>query len=330
MKKKWMSHLGLIIKELSFVLLLVSYGEVSATELSPAGKMLEADILNSQMAFYTLTKPTRLYHYFNPVLSTSQAGQTELWPTYQTIHDRYRPQGQMALDLAVKAGAFWDNNIHDTKLVNAEPGMYLAMEPLVSQSFGSSLYIIDFPAGTIVLDVTDPTWKNVSKIKLKAETLLALQSEGILSRTQIQKLGMQKGYFVRLSLQYVADYGLEKYREMLAEIFNRNQIVLIQFSWEKNLMTWFCKSKTRTDAFVYIGGKPESSVANPYVMAKVTEKIVESSVFSPSSAVNKQSTKAKNTIQLTEAFKKTLTEMNKNDLTPEQFQTLKQLSFGCP
>ena len=74
----------------------------------------------------------------------------------------------------------------------------------------------------------------------------------------------------------------------------------------------------------------ESSVENPYVMAKVPEKIVESSVFSSSYAVKEQSTKEKNTIQLTEAFKKTLAEMNKNVLTPEQFQTLKQLSFGCP
>ncbi|MCK6597513.1 MAG: hypothetical protein L6Q37_04050 [Bdellovibrionaceae bacterium] len=329
MEKKWKNRLCVLIKNLILSLLLISSIDLLAVELSPAGKMLESDILSAKMGFYALTKTTRLYHYFNPVLTGSKTGQAELWPTYQTIYDRYRPEGQIALDFAVKAGAFWDINIHDTKLVNAGPGMYLATDPLVSQNFGSSLYVIDFPIGSRVLDVSDPTWTNVSKIKLKTETLLALQSEGILNRKQIQKLGMNKGYFVRLSLQYMADYGLEKYRQLLAEIFDRHQIVLIQFSWEKNRMTWFCKSKTATDAFVYVGGRPDLPVTNTYVMSKVSRKIIDNSVFTSSYSVKEQSSKEKKIIELTDSFKKTLSEMNKDLLTSEQVQSLQQLSFGC-
>ena len=307
---------------LFFIFLKAFVAESAQLQLSPAESLLERDFLTSPGAVSALPQTTLLYHYFNPAMQGNQ-----LWPTYQTPESRSGPQGQTHLDLSLLAGAFWNMNYHDTNLVNAGPGMYLATEPLVSESFGRSSYAMSFPEGTQTLDVSDPTWKNVSKVKVSKETFKALISEGIVTSATISKYGMGGGYFTRITMQYIAAVGNEKLRESVSKIFERNHIVLVQFSWQPTKLKVICK-KASSSAFVYIGSAPTGSVTSN-VAAVVSADLVEHSVFMSQYQVSQYTAAESKLIQLVRDFKAALVANSAASLNPDELAEIKQLSFSC-
>lgn len=315
----------LLVFALTFTTLNLAFNfqlQAKDLNLSPAGQLLENDFLKSSGAIVEIQKPLRLYHYLNTAMKDGQ-----LWSTYQKPESRYGDQGQINADLAYSAGTFWDQSNHPTQYVNAGPGMYLAIEPQVSQSYGKSKYIIQFPKSTKFLDVSDPTWKNISKIKMSKQTINELIAEGIISKSSLSKLGMQNGYFTRLSMQYIAAVGFEKYRDMLTKIFERNNITLIQYSWEKTKLNLLCK-KASTSAFVYIGNAPSES-STEKARASVPNEIIENTVFDSIFPIAEQLSTEKMTIETTSAFKSALENGNTKSLTQSQIAEIKSVTFNC-
>lgn len=312
-----LSRLPVLLLMLATLVSLIAKAQESA--LSPAETLLEQDFQNSKGGIVTLTQTLRLYHYFNAATQGNA-----LWPTYQTSAMRLN---QTASDLGHFSGSFWNVGDHDTKLVNAGPGMYLAIEPVVSNSFGHSNYILNFSEGTKFIDVTDPTWKNVSKIRLSPQTIAALLNEGILNRTTISKLGMGGNYFTRITMQNIAADENEKFRDTVSKIFVRNNIVMVAFSWEPTKIKVICKFSSDT-AFNYIGSKPTGSLTKD-VTSVISLDVVENAVFMSQYPVSQYSDAETKQVQLTSEFKTAIKSGSAANLSPEAISELKQLTYSC-
>ena len=309
----------------SFVLLVGLAAHATSTinnlDLSVAEAKFEKDILSSPGGVVTLAKPLRLYHYFN---AATQGGQ--LWPTYQKISDRYREGGQIQFDIIYQTSSFWEASVHDTDLVNGGPGMYLAVDPLISEKYGHASYILNFPAGYKYIDFSDPAWKGVSKIKISKDTLVSLVKEGILTEKQISKLELKSGYFLRRAMQFIAAPENLRFREMVSKIFARNNISLVQYTWEKTGLKLFCKSAS-SSAFVFIGQvNMDASVKYPVT---IPMDFVRSTVFTSKMSIQEQAPEAQEVVDLTQKFKSALEQGSKADLMLEEVQAIKDVTFGC-
>lgn len=246
-------YCGLLALTISVVSNAQTYASLTA-EQQQAEQLLERDILISQGGLKPLGKTTRMYSYFRPAKNSSQNNQ--LWPTYLKASSQLN---QFSSDISLFSGAFWNPENTNTDQVNGGPGWYLAAEPVVSESFGYAYYIADFPAELKVLDVTDPTWAHISKIPLNPETLQKLISSGVITKKQVSLLGFHKGYFSRLSMQNIAHPELKTYREVLTNIFKKQNIQLVAYTWEKTGLKGLCKRATRT-ALVYMGQQPTKAL----------------------------------------------------------------------
>lgn len=311
-----------------FIVFLISVGTFVRAEnnlsLSPAGLSLENDILSAPGGVVKLEKPLRLYSYFNAALTQ----QGELWPTYQNVKYRYGLSGQTQFDLSYSAGQFWNQNNKVTQLVNGGPGLYLAIDPSISAKYGHSFYVINFPVGTSYIDVSDPTWKNVSKIKLSKNTLDLLVKEDFLKKSNVSKYGYQNGYFTRLAMQFIAEEGNEKMRDLISKIFQRNKISLVQYSWERSKTKLICKQNS-SSAFVYIGFHPESDLTVQVVRAKIDPEVIQNSVFGSQYSVSERSESEHLVLDDTAALKNALDTNSTKSLSSEQLSRIKPVTFNC-
>lgn len=299
--------------------------EINLTEAqNQAMRLLEEDLLNAPGGVRALGKTTRLYSYYNAAKSSNDS--SKLWPTYLNTNSQ---QNQYQTDLSYWAGAFWNPENNNTKLVNGGPGWYLAIEPVISENYGDTYYVADFPASMKAIDVTDPTWKHVSKIKLRSQTLMQLVQSGIITKSQISLLGMQNGYFSRLSMQNIADASLTTYRKVVSEIFRKNDIQLVAYTWEKTGLQVLCKKNIST-ALVYIGQSPANDQKQD--RATVSEELVQGLAvnykkghladfeYSP-----EQFQKIEDSIKLYQAIKST----SLKNMSSEEIERIKGLTFGC-
>ncbi len=293
--------------------------QAQETTLSLAETLLENDFLNSHGGIVTLAKTVRLYHYFNAAMQGDH-----LWPTYNTTELR---RNQAKFDLAHLTGSFWDTDYHDTKLVNAGPGMYLAIDPVVSNSFGRSSYILNFPEGTKYIDVVDDTWKNISKIKLSQQTIAALLNEGILTRAGISQMGMSGNYFTRITMQYIASEQNAKFRATISKIFTRQNIVMVAFSWEPTKLRVICKNAPDV-AFNYIGGMPSGRLTGD-VNSVISNEVVANAVFMSDFPGPQYSVTEAHQIELTKSFKSALSDGGQSSLEPDGLSELRALTYSC-
>ncbi len=310
---------NLIIVFLNLILTQIAFGQ--EVSLTPAESLLEADILKS--GIFTLKRDLTLYHYFNAPMQGNN-----LWPTFQTPSLRGGPNGQTHFDLAIIAGAFWDPDFHLTKDNNGGPGMYLAVDPLVSsEAFGHSAYIMTFPEGTKYLDVSDPTWTGVSKIKLSSGTLPALEGEKIVNEKSLARVGLQKGYFSRITMQYMVAPGNERLREAITKIFVKNDITLVDFSWMNTKLKVFCKQAS-SSAFVYIGNKSQG-LLEKRVAAQVPVDVIDRTIFMSPFPVQTYTPSETRKIQITQEFKNALAVGSRLNVSPEVQAEIKQMTFDC-
>lgn len=285
---------------------------------------LEADILAAPGGVRTLNKVTRMYSYYRAPKDQKDA--LKLWPTYLKANSQ---QNQYRTDLSYFAGAFWNPANNNTKLVNGGPGWYLAAEPVISETYGDTYYIVDFPATMKMIDVTDPTWKYVSKMKLRPQTIEQLVSSGVIDKTQISYLGMQNGYFTRLSMQYVADINLAVYRKVVSEIFKKNNIQLVAYNWEKTGTGIICKRRTSV-ALVYVG-QPPASAATADRATIPQELLSQLTVNYPNGNLSdfEYSPERIQKVQDSKKFYEAIKAASPAGLTSEEIARLKAVTYEC-
>lgn len=209
-----------------------------------AFELLTRDLSSS---IHSLPSKKKFYHYFS------------LNNGYISPNKRYsqsRTRFQLASNLAYDLGhSFWNLNYHSTRLSNAGPGLYLALDPFISSPEGSKYTGANF--GESMLEMTfNPDVKYISvtkKIKLEDDTIEALISEGILTKRQILRL-IDNQYFTQDTLKYMVEPQYYIFRKLVQLVFLNLDIILIEYEWQSALEL-FCNKSNTSSAMVYIGDR---------------------------------------------------------------------------
>ncbi|MES2803909.1 MAG: hypothetical protein V4654_15560 [Bdellovibrionota bacterium] len=241
-----------ILKALTLTLALTAASNAFA---ATATEMLSEDL---QAGIKTLSRETRMYHYFGINLNGKRLEDTNL--------KKAGKRNEMVQTRVKQAAAqFWDLNNNTTQLANAGIGLYLAIDPYASSpaaapdtgaNFGSTMLEVTFNAGTRYLDL-------MKDVPLRDATIQAIISETGMSQAQAGKLLLprtepsgkvsHKG-FARDTLQYMAEAQNTNFRKMVYNVYSQNGIAMTEYGWQAATSA-FCGSTTaHRSALVYVGG----------------------------------------------------------------------------
>lgn len=234
------------MKQVLFALYFVlSVTSVSAhlAPLSPAGESLQRELLTG---IRSLDRGVQLIHYFRAPTDGSYPPQL-----HSFLQNKTNREGWLNYFFSFRMGAFWDPNNHVTEMTASGPGMYFAIDPSVSREFGESAVVLNLPAGMKYLSLA----KGISVSK---ETRELLVKENIVSKDQLgtgeTKLGLSRAFSADTLKNFVREEHIA-FRNLVTDIFDRNQIVLVEYSWKSHL-AGFCQKDSQS-AFVLIGLKPQ-------------------------------------------------------------------------
>lgn len=223
------------------------------------------DLLSRDLApsIKTLKSDTRLYHWY-----WASYNQDITKTTLNTADGR-----KASLDHRMKQVGSQFFTSQSTAYANAGNGLYLAIDPhssspeaaiyyspggTFSKGFGDSLMEVTLASGTTMINL-----ENNNKILLQADTLAALESEGISIKTPAPGLNdhpetkepttlLDGGRFSRDTVRYMARPGAEAFRQLVNRIFTDQKISLIQYSWQSSVSA-FCGRTSKLTALVWIG-----------------------------------------------------------------------------
>ncbi len=235
-----------------FVYLILFVLAVQAQALT-AYEALERDL---QPQIKALKKDVQLFHYFSAP-SDGTPDSKKIHPIFNTKTSRDEWINYL---MAVRGGAFWDFNNHNTDLTNAGPGMYFALDPDSSKEFGESVVQLNVKEGMKMLSV-------FRAIPLKKDTINLLLKENIIDRNAIAAssttLSLING-FTRIALKNMVREENVEFRKLVTELFIRNQIQFVEYEYKSHL-AGFCKIANQS-ALVFIGSQP-TLVTDPSVAA---------------------------------------------------------------
>ncbi len=207
-----------------------------------AAAMLERDLTP---VILTLQKPVRMYSYFNVIAMSEE------------LNSPQGRQNYLQRFFNATMGRFWDMNLTASQYINSGPGLYAAIDPHISQSFGNTMVEIGVPAGTRFLDIH----KNVP---LSDDTINALANEGIIARDLLGELFVAKNgryEFGRDTMKFMIKPEFSFFRGMLQEIFLRQNVVMAEYNWDTSL-AGFCRLHSYS-AFVIFGSMKDSGIEDP-------------------------------------------------------------------
>lgn len=223
MKNKVVFLCYLLILSLSF----------SAHADESAIALLNRDLTNSMKQ---IQEPIRLYTYFNV------SGQLSTLDTLQkrnSLMQRFFNSSMMH---------FWNVESTATKNINAGLGLYAAIDPHVSRSYGNVFVEIGVAKGLKYLDVYNP-------ILVGKDTLAALIKEDLILRNEINAILVPSGKgryaFSRDTLRAMVKPEFKEFRKIVQRIFLTNKLVMLEYNWESSL-PGFCRMN-RASAFVLVG-----------------------------------------------------------------------------
>ena len=177
----------------------------------------------------------KLYHYFweqNPsAYSSPERRQKMIEGRSQEFYSR-----------------FWRDKVDQRELINAGPGLYLAIDPSASRDFGNQAIVLTAPQGAKYLNVAKP-------VLLRDQTVNQLIAEGYVTAAQkgifLTDRGPKGQTFSRDTLKNMIQPGFEKFRSLVHSIFLSESLVAIEYNWDTHLHG-FC-SNPKTSAFVWVG-----------------------------------------------------------------------------
>jgi hypothetical protein len=247
---------------------ILEFANLSDDELSPAGRSLEQDLLTAVSSF---EKPVQLYHYFQAPTESNNPQQISSYFDDQSSRLQW-----VSYFLGFRTGAFWDPDNHVTELINAGPGMYLAIDPNASREYGDSAIILKVPAGYKYLSVFTP-------IALRKQTRDLLVQENIIYKVELNGgyayLGLVRG-FTGDALKNMVRPENTMFKKLVNKIFRRNQIRFIEYEYKSHL-AGFCKTASQS-AFVFVGDAPDSTEPNENgeLLGKIPDDLNTAVLFS--------------------------------------------------
>ena len=245
---------------LSVFMMVLSIGMSSiaiAQESSAARLALLEDLRPVILEF---KRDYKLYHYF-----------WEMSPSaYSSPEKRQRIVESRTQEFYSR---FWRDKVDQRELINAGPGLYLAIDPSASRDFGNQAIVITAPQGAKYLNVAKP-------VLLRDQTVNQLIAEGYVTAAQkglfITDRGPKGLTFSRDTLKNMIQPGYEKFRSLVHSIFLSESLVAIEYNWDTHLHG-FC-SNPKTSAFVWVGrlnSKPGPSVKVADIAQKTFISVLE-------------------------------------------------------
>lgn len=295
------------------IVTLVATGLIANAQ-SVAKSFFTRDLLTSAK---TLKTEKRIYNYFH----------------MQTVHPELETeQGRHAYVnryLAARGGDFWRDSFTDTSptYFAAGAGLYFAIDPLISQSYGDSFIEMTMPAGTRFINVVRP-------ISLKRDTLAALVSEGYVTQSQIPLLFPKSAGFYRDTLRMMVDPQFRNFKKLVHQIFTANHIQFVEYNFNSSLGR-FCATHSYS-AFVYVGEQNESAPEN----AKVPQALQNTMLFSTQLNIPNLSAAEQARKDQILKFRSTLEKIKGQSsasakqiissvYTPEDYAAVKDTAFSC-
>jgi hypothetical protein len=285
-----------------------------ANAQSAAQSLLTRDLLVSAK---TLKTEKSIYNYFtmpkgNPELNSIQGR--------QAFVNRY---------LSSRAGDFWRMDFTETsKSVNAAgPGLYFAIDPLISETFGDSFIEVRMPAGTRFINVVAP-------IPLKKDTLAALIGEGFIQQDQIPTLFPKDTGFYRDTLRMIVDPQFVNFRKLVQAIFTANQLRFVEYNFNTSLGN-FCPGHSYS-AFLFVGDLNSSNPRSAIVPVDFQSTMVFSTKIEIPNLTDAEMARKAEILK----FKSTLEQIQdkstadskkiiSSNYSPDEFQAVKDETYSC-
>lgn len=296
-----------------FMTIFLFAGMISRAE-SAAEKFLTRDLLQSAK---TLQSEKKIYSYFY---------MEQVYSELETADGR---NAYVNRYLAARSSDFWRSEFSNTSssIYAAGPGLYFAIDPLISKSFGDSFMEVRLPPGTRFINVVQP-------IPLKKDTLAALVAEGFIQKFQIAVLFPKASGFYRDTLRLMVDPQFVNFRKLTQQIFKTNQIQFVEYNFNSSL-GHFCTSHS-SSAFVYVGDENTADSAN----AIIPEAFKNSKLFSTKldipnltdDELNQKAEILKFRSVLEEIENKSTADAKKiisENYTSSQYQAAKDAAYSC-
>lgn len=219
-----------------------------------AQQLLERDLIASKR-IGTFSSVRRLYHYFWMGNATTQVdglynSPVDAW--FKNDSNRSKWLTELAAGKG-RAGDYWNMDDHSTWKRNAGPGMYMAVDPNVTNEYGDTIFVMDVPKDTKYL--------GLGIVPLKPDTISALISEGYTSKAQLpvaeNSLSLSQGLGAEAFKNAVLP-GNKKFRILLQNVMEKLNIQFIAYGYKGHLLG-VCK-KPSIYAFVYTGTRPTNLV----------------------------------------------------------------------
>lgn len=265
-----------------FYILVLGLGFSAKAEES-AIALLNRDLTNSMKQ---IQEPIRLYTYFNV---SGQLSGLDTLQKRNILMQRFFNSTMMN---------FWNVESTATKNINAGLGLYAAIDPHVSRSYGNVFVEIGIAKGLKYLDVYNP-------ILVGKDTLAALIKEDLILRNEINAILVPSGKgryaFSRDTLRAMVKPEFKEFRKIVQSIFLTNKLVMLEYNWESSL-PGFCRMN-RASAFVLVGSVAKNSHGVNQVSDSFSKTLVSEAGFPNQTELEKQ------TMQRVVKFKKMLAQM---------------------
>lgn len=212
---------------------LISQGALATS----AEQLLARDFRAAKISF---GQEKRLYHYFDIHNAES--------PEVQTLLST--PGGRQALArsrIQYGAGKFWSPQAKINGLFAGE-GLYLAVDPLISEEYGTVMIEFKVKPETFYLNLKQGVF-------LRQDTIQALYAEGYKTREPGETLP-ESMRFSDTTLNAMLTPENRLFRQLVLQTLRAENVMLMEYNWRSELAS-ICGEDSSTSAFVYVGTNEE-------------------------------------------------------------------------
>ena len=234
------------------------------------------DLLNRDLSksVKEVKQPIRLYTYFNV---SGQLNTLDSFQKRNSLAQRFFTNTMMH---------FWNLDSTATKNINAGLGLYAAIDPHISRSYGNVFAEIGISQGLKYLDVYKP-------ILVGKDTIAALIKENLIMRNEINAILIPSGpgryAFSRDTLRAMVKPEFKEFRKVVHRIFLTNKIVMLEYNWESSL-PGFCRMN-RASAFVLVGTISKNAQGADQVQDSFSKLLISESGFPNQTELEKETTR---------------------------------------
>lgn len=198
-----------------------------------AEQLLARDLRAAKQSFQ---QERRLYHYFDIYKEESEQVQNQL----------ATPEGRKQImwdRISFATKKFWGKPTNVGGL-HAGEGLYLAVDPLISESYGKMLIEFKVKPSTFFIDLN-------RGVQLQSDTISAIYQQGYLEVDP--SYGIPESFRLsEMTLNMILRPQNEKFRLLMQSALKQEGITLMEYHWRSDLEV-ICAQGSSQSAFVYIG-----------------------------------------------------------------------------